>query len=148
MLGNALRDSPFLLISGDQRIRTDARASFRYADVTVVCDEPQYSEDRPASLLNPTVIFEVLSDTTEVTDRKDKLNEYRSIPSLQAYVLVSQHTERVEYYLRDAERSAWWYDDAATPDASFDLPAVGCKVELSEVYFLGGGTPRLRRHVL
>jgi Uma2 family endonuclease len=136
LLNAQLRDSPCLVLSSDQRIRVEAsdESTFRYADVTVVCDDPRYSEDRPASLLNPTVIVEVLSETTEFKDRTDKLAEYRSIPSLQAYLLVSQTKPQVEYYLRDTERSAWLYDDVTALDGAFDLETLGCTVELSVVY--------------
>src|ERR1700722_5245267 len=99
-LGNALRSRPCLVLSSDQRVAVEATALCTYPDVTVVCERPRFDTKDAHTLLNPLVIVEVLSDSTEAYDRGAKFAHYRSVPSLAEYVLVAQSERKVEHYRR------------------------------------------------
>ena len=77
-----------------------------YSDVTVVCDQAETLPDDPQAVVNPTVVVEVLSDSTEAYDRGAKAASYRRIPSLRAYVLVSQREPAIELFRR-TDAGAW-----------------------------------------
>jgi Uma2 family endonuclease len=132
--GNALRDSPCTVRPSDMRIHLAQSKRFRYPDVSITCEEPQFDDNNPPSLLNPTVIIEVLSPSTEIIDRNTKLDEYRAIPSLQAYLLVSQDEAKVEYYLRDPNSPDWRYNAVTDMTGSVTLPNPACTLTLAEVY--------------
>jgi len=104
-----------------------------YPDVTVVCGEPRLADQHRDTLLNPTVLIEVLSDTTERYDRGRKAEHYRRLESLREYLLVAQHEPRVEHYRRAGERE-WMLSEAIGPEEAVELASVGCTLALSEVY--------------
>ncbi len=87
-LRDALRDRPCDVTPSDLRVKIPAVGLYTYPDAVVVCGEPQFEDDKLDTLLNPTVIVEVLSDSTEAYDRGKKFRYYRTIPSLRDYVLV------------------------------------------------------------
>jgi Uma2 family endonuclease len=105
-LSNALRDRRCRVLSSDVRVRSKATGLSTYPDVTVVCDRLEVDPDDPQGVLNPTVIVEVLSDSTEGYDRGAKAAHYRRIASLREYVLVAQGEPLVEVYRRN-ERDNW-----------------------------------------
>jgi Uma2 family endonuclease len=105
-LSNALRDRACRVLSSDVRVRSKATGLATYADVTVVCQRIDVDEDDPQGVLNPTLIVEVLSDSTEAYDRGAKAAHYRRIPSLREYVLVAQREPLIEVYRRN-ERGNW-----------------------------------------
>ena len=88
--GNQLKDKPCRVITSDLRIKVNATGLYTYPDAVIVCDEPKFEDAQVDTLLNPRVIVEVLSDSTEKYDRGGKFAHYRQIPSLQEYVLVAQ----------------------------------------------------------
>jgi Uma2 family endonuclease len=100
----------------------------------VVCDEPEYHDFHRDILLNPTAIFEVLSETTEAFDRGDKFHRYQDWnPSLQDYVLVSQNQPQVELFSRKADKS--WFNQRVTGlDATILIPSIGCTLKLADIY--------------
>lgn len=101
-LHGALRGGPCQPHSSDLRIHIPATGLFTYSDGLVVCG-PQYTDETQDSIENPCVIFEVLSDSSEAYDRGKKFSNYRSLPSLKDYVLVSQHELLVEHYARQQD---------------------------------------------
>jgi len=117
----------------DMRVRIMKPARFFYPDVTVVCGESRFADDERDILLNPLVIFEVLSESTTAFDRGRKFLSYQGIESLQEYVLVSQDDYLVEHYRRDAGQ--WLYSVARGLDATLPLPAAECEVPLREIYY-------------
>ena len=90
--------------------------------------------------MNPTVLVEVLSDSTEAYDRGRKFEHYRQIPTLQAYLLVSQQAPRVEQFIRQAE-GRWLLDEAAGVDRHLDLPSLQTSISLAEVFANVSFTP-------
>lgn len=127
-----LLDRPCGISQNDMRVQASASAFF-YPDIVVVCDEPLYSDERPATLLNPTVIFEILSPTTEDYDRGRKFTHYQEIASLQDYVLVAQDRMRAEHYTRQAA-DRWLLTVYSQKDDRLVLPSIGCTLTVSDLY--------------
>lgn len=105
-LSNALRDRACRVLSSDVRVRVKATDLTAYPDVTVVCQKIEVDDADPHGVLNPTVIVEILSPSTEAPDRGAKAAHYRRIPSLREYVLVAQGEPLIEVYRRN-ERGNW-----------------------------------------
>jgi Uma2 family endonuclease len=100
----------------------------------VVCGAPQFHDAYRDVLLNPTVIIEVLSPSTEAFDRGEKFWRYRTwLPALTNYLLVSQAMPLIEYYVRQAN-DTWNLSTASTPEESVSLATIACTLRLSEVY--------------
>jgi Uma2 family endonuclease len=97
-LGSQFKERPIEVYSTDMRVRVDATGLYTYPDVVVVCGEPQPEAKHLDTLLNPTVLFEVVSESTAAFDRGRKFAHYRQIPSLREFVLVEQETARVEHH--------------------------------------------------
>src|SRR5207248_212348 len=103
-----------------------------YPDIAVVCGDGQYEDEQVDTLLNPTVIVEVLSASTEAYDRGAKFGYYRQLPSLREYLLVAQDRMHVEHYLR--EDGGWLLTETSEPEGVVKLPSISCEVPLAEVY--------------
>lgn len=120
----------------DIRLQAAEGNMYTYPDVMVLCGEPKLAE-RPngglPSLLNPQVIFEVLSPSTEAFDRGEKFKGYRRIPTLVDYVLVSADRMRVEIHTR-LSTGAWGRDEQAGPYGILHLASVDCDLPLTEIY--------------
>lgn len=120
-------------IANDLRVRVATAKAFRYPDIVVICGEPQFMDKRVDTVLNPTMLIEVLSPSTELVDRNEKLREYRQIESLQIYLLVAQHEPRVERFVRQ-EANNWLYSDVTGLGSSLSLPSLSCTLALADVY--------------
>lgn len=131
-LGSALKDSRCRPHSSDLRVSAPSLNSYFYPDCLVVCEEPEFEEEAFDTLTNPTVIFEILSPSTEARDRGVKFSHYRSIPSMQEYVLLSQSAAIVETYRRDGEQ--WILTIAQGSEANMKLESLGVEVSLREIY--------------
>ncbi len=118
----------------DQRVSVPRCGRYYYPDVVIACEEPRYENiGGVLSLLNPTLIVEVLSASTEQTDRVDKLDCYQTLDSLAVYVLVAQDRAHVESYTRQAD-GTWEHTIAEGLDAEVELEAVGCRLRLARIY--------------
>jgi len=134
IIGTQLRGKPCQGFSPNMKVRTDPNDLFSYPDLTVVCGEPVYHDSRRDVLLNPTVIFEVLSPSTEKYDRGDKFRRYReNIPSLADYVLVSQSTAKIELYTKQ-ENDEWTRIEVSGLENELYIASIDCHVPLVEVY--------------
>jgi len=129
-----LRDTDCIVHPGDSRVRIPGKRSYRYPDVVVVCDDPQFDDDTPPSLLNPTILVEILSPSTASQDQIQKRDEYLAIPSIQAYLLISQDKAKIEYYLHDPNNPDWRYNAVTDIAQSVTLPNPACTLTLNEVY--------------
>jgi Uma2 family endonuclease len=128
-LMNQLQGQPCAVYNSDVKIK--ANRDYVYADVSVVCGEPQYKDKD--ILLNPIVVIEVLSPSTEQYDRGRKFHQYRQLESLQEYLLIAQNSPHIERYLRQSD-GTWLYADAIGLDTSLELPSIGCTLALADVY--------------
>jgi Uma2 family endonuclease len=130
-IGTQLKGKGCKIYVSDMRVKIDKK--YVYPDVTVVCGEAKFADDEFNILLNPTVIFEILSDTTESYDRGTKSENYRKLKSLQEYVLVAQHKPHIERYLRQTD-GTWNLKEAKGLEGSLKLTSIGCVLQLAEVY--------------
>lgn len=134
MLNNRLRGRTCESFSSDMRVRVEEADIYTYPDVSALCGVPQFETDaNPQSLLNPQVIFEVLSPSTEAFDRGDKFMRYRKLRSLKEYVLVASEQMQVEYFVRQPN-GAWIMTDYSAPEHVIPLSSLGCELPLSEIY--------------
>ena len=117
----------------DMKVRLPDLQKFFYPDVTVVCGELQYHDERRDIILNPLLVVEVLSKSTEAFDRGAKFQAYRTIESLKEYLLVEQNTPLVEQYVRQ-EDGKWALSTAAGLGSTLTLPSIGCTLNLGAVY--------------
>lgn len=131
--GNSFRDSPCYTLSHDMRVKVEATGLYTYPDVVVLCGPPQLEDARGDTLLNPQVIVEVLSDSTEQYDRGKKFEHYRRIPSLREYVLVAQDRPLVERFVRQPDET-WVLTVFVGLTAEFALATAPARVPLADVY--------------
>lgn len=117
----------------DMRVDLSKRGLYAYPDVVVICDEPQFSDRHKDNLLNPKMIVEVLSKSTEARDRGFKFLRYRKLDSFSEYLLVAQDKPYVEHYVRQAN-NRWIMTEISGLDATIKLSSVACELLLSSVY--------------
>lgn len=132
-LGQQLKKNPCTVCPGDQRVHIPATGLYTYPDVVVVCGEPQFEDEQLDTLLNPLLIVEVLSSSTEAYDRGKKFEHYRTVASLGEYLLVAQDEPRVERYQRQ-EGGLWLFQAAVGLEAVVGLASIPCRLALAEVY--------------
>lgn len=129
---NQLRRRPCEVYTEAMRVRAPADL-FTYPDVVVVCGKPSFDDLEFDTLLNPTVIFEVLSPSTEAYNRGIKSERYRAIPSLSEYVLVAQERIHIEHYIRQAS-GRWLLEELANLGETLELPSIDCRLSVAEIY--------------
>lgn len=134
-LWQRLRGKPCTPYDSNMRLRVEATGLRTYPDVTVYCDELKFDSEDPntTTALNPTVLFEVLSRTTEGYDRGLKAGNYRQVATLQAYAFVAQDRAHVEMHIRRAN-SEWIIRDVEGLEATVRLEAIGVDLPLAEIY--------------
>jgi Uma2 family endonuclease len=128
-----LRSRPCRVCPSDMRVRVRATGLYTYPDVVVVCGEPQFLDERRDTLLNPSLLIEVLSPSTEAFDRGQKFEHYRSIESLGEYLLVASDRVHVDLYTRQPD-GRWLLTSAGRLEDSLDLESVGCRLALADLY--------------
>ena len=120
-------------LASDQRIHVPATGLYTYPDVSVVCGELELHPKDAMTVLNPRVLIEVLSAGTEAHDRGAKFAHYRGLASVQTYVMVSQHEERVERFER-GPGGVWVLHESVGLESALELPALTTSVPLGEIY--------------
>jgi Uma2 family endonuclease len=127
----ALRDKPCVALPSDMKVLVRASGHYYYPDASVVCGTAEFADDERDAIVNPTVVVEVLSDSTERRDRGNKFHDYRSIPSCTDYLMCSSAEPFVEHYTREAD--GWRLREYG---ASEVVPLRGVEITLSvaEVY--------------
>ena len=126
-----LRERPCEAYQADMRVKVDGDR-YVYPDVVVACGDPQFEDDQLDILLNPTLIVEVLSPSTEDRDRREKYDQSLAIDSLQEYLMIAQDEIRVEHHSR--RDGAWDTVVATDRDATIRLGSIGCALSVREVY--------------
>lgn len=132
LLRSQMRGRPCKVYPGDMRVQVRASGLYTYPDISVVCGEAQLADTHLDTLINPLLIVEVLSPSTELYDRGRKFQHYRHIESLREYVLIAQDAPRIERFVRQGD--VWQFSDAVGLDASLELPSIGCTLALADVY--------------
>ena len=129
----ALKRRSCTVMNSDMRVRISPSKFYTYPDIVVVCGPPKVADDQNDTLLNPTLLIEVLSPSTEAHDRGFKFLHYRQLESLQEYALVWQAEPRVEIFRRQAS-GEWLLSEAAGLDSHCRFDSAGCRIALGEIY--------------
>jgi len=132
-LHTQMKGRPCQVYANDMKVRVRTSNTGAYPDLVAFCAEHEFQDNRRDILLNPSLIVEVLSGSTEAYDRGDKFALYRQIPSLREYLLVSQHQVAVDLYTR-GEDGRWILTDFSDLNDSIHLASVDCTLDLAEVY--------------
>jgi Uma2 family endonuclease len=127
-----LRGRPCEAYINDMRVKVSVTALYTYPDVAALCGEPSFEDTHVDTLLNPSVIVEVLSDSTEAYDRGEKFAHYRRLESLRDYVLIAQDKVRVEHYVRQGDQ--WVLSEVSDLSSAVHLSSIGCEVVLRDIY--------------
>ncbi len=128
-----LRRRKCRVFSTDMRVRVSVTGLYTYPDVIVVCGERRFADDQSDTLLNPTFVAEVLSPSTEAYDRGRKFEHYRALESLADYLLVTQDRIHADHYTRQPD-GRWVLSEASRLEDVVDLPAIGCRLALADLY--------------
>src|SRR6185436_1384401 len=129
-----LKRRPYEAYAGGMRVHSPATGLYTYPDVTVVCGEPRFEDSELDTLLNPTLLIEVLSPSTEAYDRGRKFAQYRTLESFREYVLVSQDEVRVEIFTRQDDGHWLLSQEAGRLEETVPLASIGCELRLADVY--------------
>src|SRR5215475_3215142 len=132
-LRSQLKGRPCTTYPSDMRVKVSPTGLYTYPDVTVVCGEAQFEDNQQDTLLNPTLIVEVLSESTEAYDRGGKFAHYRKLTSLMEYVLITQTKPDIEHYVRQPD-NRWLLAEADSLHDTLYLPSIACHLALAEVY--------------
>jgi Uma2 family endonuclease len=128
-----LRGKPGEAYVSDMRVKVTTTGLYTYPDVVVVCGEPKFEDDYIDTLLNPTLLIEVLSPSTERYDRIAKSSYYRTLDSLAEHLLVAQDVVRLEQYVKQPD-GTWLQVECTSLDGVLELPSIGCSLALRDVY--------------
>lgn len=131
---NKLKGKPCEALSPNMKVRTSSTSLFAYPDLTIVCGEPQFHDTKKDVLINPQVIFEVLSPSTENYDRTTKFQKYRmGNENLTDYVLISQDKSFVEHFNKQTD-NVWVYQSYSEISDIFSIKTIDCELSLREIY--------------
>lgn len=119
--------------SNDMRVWVPKTRLYTYPDIVVVCGEPEFLDDEFDTLMNPVLIIEILSNSTESYDRGEKFQSYRSIPTLKEYLLVAQYGPHLEKYVKHGD-GFWMLSEASGLDGIITLESIDCPLSLGDVY--------------
>jgi Uma2 family endonuclease len=132
-LHEQLRSKPCRVYPSDMRVRVSATGLFTYPDVIAVYGEPRFLGDQGDTLLNPDLLVEVLSPSTEAYDRGRKFEQYKSLESLREYLLVASDRVHADLYTRQAD-GRWLLTSADRMEESLTLESVGAQITLADLY--------------
>lgn len=128
-----LKKRPCKVYANDMRVKVSPTGLYTYPDVVVVCGQAQFDDAHLDTLLNPTILIEVLSDSTEAYDRGRKFEHYRSLESLAEYVLIAQNRPQVEAYRRQPSQQ-WLLTESRGLEGVLRLHSIECDLALAEIY--------------
>ncbi len=131
--GNRLKGTPCVAFNSDLRLKVEATGLCTYPDLSVVCGPLRFADEQKDTLTNPTVIVEVLSESTEGYDRGNKFYHYRQIPTLREYLLVGQSSPRIEQFIR-TKSGQWLMAEATGLEAALSLPSLKITLALGEIF--------------
>jgi Uma2 family endonuclease len=133
LLVTQMKGRPCRVYANDMKVRIDVEDACKYPDITALCGEREFFDERRDVLLNPSLIIEVLSDSTEAYDRGEKFALYRRLPSLREYISASQERKRLELYMKQAD-GGWLRKEYNDDDDKVVLPCIDCVLTLRDVY--------------
>lgn len=134
-LGNRLADTPCQAGASDLRVTVDNAENYVFPDLVVWCEDAQWDQNTPLpTLLTPLIIVEVLSRTTQLRDRREKLNAYRELPSLRDYLMISPERVSIEHYARSEEADAWINRHYTRRSETVALAVMELRIPVAEFY--------------
>ena len=133
LLGNQLFDRDCNVFGGDMRVKITATEKYTYPDIVAVCGEENYEDETEDTLLNPSLIIEILSKSTEAYDRGGKFEYYQTIESFQEYILIAQEPFRVEQYVRK-DKNIWTYFEFRDSEDVLKFDSIGGELKLKDIY--------------
>ena len=128
-----LKKRPCEIYPSDMRVKVSPTGLYTYPDVAVVCGEPMFDDEQRDTLLNPTVLVEVLSKSTASYDRGEKFEHYRKIKSLAEYLVVAQDKYHVEHYTRQSD-DQWLLSETDDPQKTIRVSSIECDLALADIY--------------
>jgi Uma2 family endonuclease len=128
-----LKGGPCRVHSSDLRLRVAQNGLYTYPDLMVICGGPQFADDRRDTVVNPVLIVEVHSESTQAYDRGKKFEQYRRLPSLREYLLAAQDAPRIEQWTRQPDDS-WLMTETSGTDACIRLASIDCLLPLAGIY--------------
>jgi Uma2 family endonuclease len=128
-----LRHRQCEVYSGDMRVRVNPTGLYTYPDGVIVCGKPEFADTDLDTLVNPGVLIEIVSPSTEAYDRGRKFEQYRSVPSLREYLLISSERMHVDLFTRQPD-GPWMLVSADKPEATIELTTIVCTLTLSALY--------------
>lgn len=132
-LSQQLKTRPCEAYISDMRVLIPRTTNYLYPDVVVVCGGPKFADSYLDTLTNPTLVVEVLSESTEVYDRGRKFEQYRKLESLREYLLVAQDKLLVERYLRQPG-GGWLLSEFGRAEEALELPSIECRLLVGDIY--------------
>jgi Uma2 family endonuclease len=132
-LGQALKSRPCRVYANDLRVKVAASGLYTYPDVVVACGQSHFDDEQRDTLLDPTLLIEVLSPSSEAYDRGEKFEHYRKLESLREYVLIAQERPHIEQFVRQSD-GQWLLSEWSGLDAAVLLGSIGATLVLAEVY--------------
>ena len=132
-LNYLLKRQPYQVFVTDQRLWIPSRKIHTYPDIMVVKNPLEYEEGRTDTLVNPVMIAEVLSKSTKSYDRDEKFAAYRTISSLQEYILIDQYTMHIEQYFK-TDNNQWIFSEFTDGNINLNLASISCQMTLSDIY--------------
>ncbi|MBC7911828.1 MAG: Uma2 family endonuclease [Pyrinomonadaceae bacterium] len=132
-LATQLKKRDCSVYSTDMRVKVNPAGLYTYPDVIVVCGESQFSDAQMDTLINPNVIVEVLSESTQGYDRGGKFEQYRTLESFKEYVLIAQDKLHVEHFARQPD-NRWLLSETNRMEDSIELTSIACTLALAEIY--------------
>ncbi len=132
-LGVELRHRPCEVYPGDMRVKVTDTGLYTYPDVVVVCTEPEFEDSELDTLLNPTVLIEVLSESTADYDRGKKFEQYRALPSVQEVLFLAQDSIHVVHYRRQDDET-WILQETRDRDGSLAMASIEAGLSVAEIY--------------
>ncbi len=132
-IGSHLENKECQVLPSDMRVSTPNRDAYMYPDASIVCGEPQLEDDKFDTLLNPSVVFEISSPSTERNDKGYKLLHYKNIPSLKEYIMIDARKRFVEVVRKQMD-GAWRFDDSAEPSPGLRIETIGLQISFDDLY--------------
>jgi Uma2 family endonuclease len=132
-IGSFLKGKNCQVLPSDMRVATPARDAYMYPDVTIVCDEPRLEDEKFDTLLNPEVIFEIWSPSTQNSDKGYKLIHYKNIPSLKEYIMIDTAKPFI-HLMRKEGNDVWRFEEINDPGGELYIQTIDFKISFTDLY--------------
>lgn len=132
-IGSYLKDKECQVLPSDMRVATPNRDTYMYPDLTIVCGKPELEDDKFDTLINPAVVFEIWSPSTEKNDKGYKLIHYKNIPSLKEYIMIDT-AKRFIQLMRKEANGAWRFEEITEPPGELYIQSINHKISFTDLY--------------